>query len=142
MSFEIANVYILKYFYYIFIALLFAYMVLGRKTKDLTKRIPLFFLALLFFIVMISAVLTKQKNLPAYLPSVLFVLLFGSSFGFFRDRFFPYRLKCAKCGKKLTLKDIFIDEGYLCTDCKGESKEESGESEDDSDPEIPENGDE
>ena len=124
MSFEIINdEIILRYFYYIFVGLIFAYLIMGRKGKDMTKRIPLFLIALIFFAVMIITIVTKNQNLPAFIPSFFFLLLFATSFTMFRERFFPYRFRCVKCDSKLTMKDIFLDEGYLCSDCKGETEE-------------------
>ena len=123
MNFEIINSeIILRYFYYIFVGLILAYLIMGRKGKDMAKRIPLFLIALIFFAVMIITIVTKNQNLPAFIPSFFFVLLFGTSFTMFRKRFFPYRFRCVKCDSKLTMKDIFLDEGYLCSECKGEAE--------------------
>jgi len=124
MIFETINSYILEYFYYLFIGLLFINIYIGFKGKDFSKRIPLILIALLFFLVYVSAVLTKVKGLPVYLPLIFFVMLFGTSFTLFRERFFPYRFKCVKCGKKLTPTNIFFEEGYICGDCKGDGEEE------------------
>ncbi len=127
MNFEMLNGYILEYFYYVFIGLLFINIFVGFKGKDFSKRIPLILIALLFFLVYVSAVLTKVKNLPVYLPTVFFILLFGTSFTLFRERFFPYRFKCAKCGKNLKWENILLEEGYVCNACKGADEDAKGE---------------
>jgi uncharacterized membrane protein YhaH (DUF805 family) len=122
MIFEQINNIITEYFYYIFIALLFAYVIQTRRCKDRGKVMPLFFLALLFFTIMVVTIVTKTHNLPLYFPSVFALLLMVSSFTIYRKRFFPYRFTCNKCGKKLKSKEIFLDTDYLCGDCKDEEE--------------------
>ncbi len=124
MIFETLNGYILQYFYYLFIGLLVVNMVVGFRGKDFSKRIPLILNALLFFLVYVVTVLTKMKNLPSWLPVLFFLMLFGTSYTMFRQRFFPYRFKCAKCGKNLTWQNILLEEGYICNGCKSSEVEE------------------
>ncbi|MDC7218827.1 MAG: hypothetical protein PQJ59_02740 [Spirochaetales bacterium] len=124
MIFEQINGYIQSFFYYIFIALLIAYLFLSRKSQERKKALVFFFWGIIFFLVMIAAVLTVAYGLPSYLPTVFFVLLAGTSLTLYRERFFPFKFKCRKCGAKLKSNEIMLEKDYLCADCSNDEGSE------------------
>lgn len=125
MSFTEINELIIKYFYYILLGLLLLNFVAGRKGAPNSKRKPVFFMALVFFMTMVIAVLTVNKGLPEFLPLAFFGLnlLLGSTV--YRHVYFPYKFKCESCGASLSANDIFIDDGYYCSSCKPSDREKT-----------------
>lgn len=120
MLFDQINAIILKYFYYLLLAVLFFNMFVGRKGAVMSKRRPVFFFGFLLLLTFSLALFTERWDWPSFVPTLFFVGALLSEGFFFRVYFFPFRFRCRSCGKRLSMDDIFIEEDYLCHDCKEE----------------------
>ncbi|MCK5737088.1 MAG: hypothetical protein KAH21_11445 [Spirochaetaceae bacterium] len=105
------------------------------------KRMSSLFQAIAVFVITTAAAFIVEKQFSdKYL--FLAVVLVAVVLYLFRDRVFPYKLKCAECDAKLELKTIYFMDDNLCTDChlkKIEEEEVEAGIENEAAPAEPEN---
>jgi len=88
-----------------------------KHTHD--KRIATIWLATLLMVFNICIVVILTNELNHYLAWVAFAACVG--FGYiFRDKVWPFRMHCIKCGKKLDFDHVCGCDDNLCNDCMDE----------------------
>ena len=92
------------------------------------KRRATILLAVLFLAVYVMLVLRMQWNLPSWTEWLLIAALFAVII-IFRKVFWPFRLHCTKCGKRLDYNHIIGYDENLCQDCFFEKYPEEAEKE-------------
>jgi 8-oxo-dGTP diphosphatase len=90
------------------------------------KRIATIYLAtlLMVFNILVVVILTKELNHYLAWPAFGLILIIGYVF---RDRAWPFKMHCVKCGKKLDFDHIFGCDDNLCVDCLDEKYPEEAE---------------
>jgi len=102
------------------------------------KRLSTVYIACLAFLFEIFLILILAKSLPTWLifPSLAIVILLGY---ILREKVWPYKLYCSKCGKRMNFTEIINIDENTCTDCYYENHPEKKPEE--KKEEIPENDD-
>lgn len=111
---------ILNCFSRIYEFLLFAIIILNiyqRKLMHTTKkRRALLFWAVDFLAIYLLLFVRTYKGWPDWLDWII-IALGISLFFIFRRQFFPFRLHCASCGKRLKFEQIIGGDENFCTEC-------------------------
>lgn len=90
------------------------------------KRIATIYIAALLLLYNILVVLVLTKELPMYLGYVAIVVPIAIGI-FFRDKVWPFRLHCKKCGVRMPFDRIIGGDENFCEDCWLEEHPEEAE---------------
>lgn len=104
-------------FYEFFLFLVIILNIYQRKLPHTTakRRAPLFW-AVDFLAIYFLLILRASKAFPEWLDYVFIVL--GLAIGIILHKYFwPFRLHCSACGKKLRLEQIIGGDENFCSDC-------------------------
>lgn len=124
--------YLKEYGYYLFVGWIVLYFLVRRREEaDRAKMMALFYQAIIFFVLSVTAVYIDQKKLnPHWIW--LAVGIVGLIALVFRDRIFPYPKHCANCSAVIPWKERWINTNDHCPACRlklnpDESQEETTE---------------
>lgn len=117
--------FIQDYFYYVFLAMILINFMMGRKKGiSHTKRQAVLYMAIAVFILYMYNMLLIKHNLgDIYL--LLYFAVVIPLYIFLKKYLFPYTTtRCVKCGKRLSLNQIFYFDSVECETCNPPKTEE------------------
>ena len=118
------NHFIAQKFYYLFLGILIAYLIIRLKRKhSIQKRKALFTLGIGVFLTYTVAVLPIQGILPHGIVPI-FIALIALGEVYLLRRQWVFRRTCVLCGRKLDWNTTLMDDRNTCSDCLSEEKGE------------------
>ena len=112
------NLFLADNLFYLLLAVLLVNMLQRRQRKTTAKkRMATFYLAVLVLVWMIGTILIVHFELPDLLQLPLLGALLFVGWRF-RERTFPVRRYCAKCGDPLSGKRMLYHDSNLCETCE------------------------
>ena len=118
--------YIIDNFQWVFIIVLVLNFSQRRIANSVKKRKATLYLACLALVFYTCIVVIKINQLPRFLNIVALVVAIVFCF-IKRDIFWPFKLKCNNCGKKLTYEQVIGGDENLCNSCYLEKHPEEKE---------------
>ncbi|MBI9101931.1 MAG: hypothetical protein JEY99_05910 [Spirochaetales bacterium] len=109
--------FILEKFYYVFLGLLGAYVIIKFRNRHSNKKRILFFvLAIGVFVVYTGTILIHEAILPQWTFLLICLAAIGGAAYFIR-KFWIFRMDCSTCGKRMDWNTIVTDDRNLCSEC-------------------------
>lgn len=123
------NLFIAEKFYYLFLGILAAYIIIRMKNKhSIQKRKAVFTVAIGVFLIYTVAILPIQGLVPQWATLVFIALILGGVTYFLRRQWI-FKRSCAVCGKKLDWNTTIMDDRNTCADCLAKAEEAAAPSE-------------
>ena len=115
-------------FYYIFLGLLGAYVIVKIRNRHSDRKRRIFFiLAIGVFLIYTGAIMIMQEILPSWTLGIVVLGVIAGEVYFLRKNW-HFKMDCVKCGKRMDWGSIITDDRNLCHDCLS-AAEESGAAE-------------
>lgn len=103
-------------FTFLMLLLLFLNLQQRKHKHSYVKRRALILLASMYLSAYIFLIVIEHFQLPPYLEFVVLAVAIILVI-IFRKIYFPFRLKCSKCGKKMDFNQALSSDDNLCLDC-------------------------